>query len=211
MLHPDAGQVDFALGLGRRGEGGLNKLFRICLALRHICHICHHHHQSSVGSAPRHEVGPCFSQVCSVLPVKFQSQLSEDAFHRLLHFVLLLLLFCGLVRSQLDFFVNSGEEEEETTQAPFLTLDVEVQEEEEVPNGDLHQVPNGDLHEEEHDSGLGETLAQNATSEGEGIQTPVEEGEGSQNTEDETTTLLPVFGYIDPSELMGEQVTLFSI
>ena len=53
--------------------------------------------------------------------------------------------------------MNSGEEEEETTQAPFLTLDVEVQEEEEVPNGDLH--------EEEHDSGLGEPLAENATSE----------------------------------------------
>ena len=167
-----------------------------------------------MGSSPRHEVGPYFfpyQEVCAVLPVKFQSQLSEDAFHRLLHFELLLLLFCGFVRGQLDFFVNSGEEEEETTQAPFLTLDVEVQEEEEVPNGDLHQVPNGDLHEEEHDSGLGETLAQNATSEGEGIQTPVEEGEGGQNTEDETTTLLPVFGYIDPSELMGEQVKLFSI
>ena len=112
--------------------------------------------------------------------------------------------------------MNSGEEEEETTQAPFLTLDVEVQEEEEVPNGDLHQVPNGHLHEEEHYSGLGEPLAENTTSEegetqeqpaleGEGSQTPVE-GEGSQNTEDETTTLLPVFGYIDPSELLGEQV-----
>merc|ERR1711971_496064 len=124
---------------------------------------------------------------------------------RLLHFALQLLLFCGLVRSQLDFFVNSGEEEEETTQAPFLTLDVEVQEEE-VPNGDLH----------DSGSGLGEPLAENATSEegerqvqpameGEGVQTPVEGVEGSQNTEDETTTLLPVFGYIDPSELMGEQ------
>ena len=153
-------------------------------------------------------------QVCSVLPVQFQSQLSKDAFHRLLHFALLLFLFCGVL-SQLDFFVNSGEEEEETTQAPFLTLDVEVQEE--VPNGDLHEVPNGDLHEEKHGSGLGEPLAENAASEegeteeqqameGEGSERPVEEGEGSQNPEEETTTLLPVFGYIDPSELMGEQV-----
>ena len=119
----------------------------------------------------------------------------------------MLLLFCGVVRSQLDFFVNSGEEEEETTQAPFLTLDVEVQEE--VPNGDLHDVPNGDSHGEELGSGGGEpVLAENATSEeGETQEQPVVEGEGSQSTEEETTTLLPVLGYIDPSELLGEQVT----
>ena len=119
----------------------------------------------------------------------------------------MLLLFCGVVRGQLDFFVNSGEEEEETTQAPFLTLDVEVQEE--VPNGDLHDVPNGDSHGEELGSGGGEpVLAENATSEeGETQEQPVVEGEGSQSTEEETTTLLPVLGYIDPSELLGEQVT----
>merc|ERR1711971_490064 len=86
---------------------------------------------------------------------------------RLLHLALLLLLSCGLVRSQLDFFVNSGgeEEDEETTQAPFLTLDVEVQEEEEVHNGDLHDVPNGDTDEAEHASEVGEPLTENATSE----------------------------------------------
>ena len=119
----------------------------------------------------------------------------------------MLLLFCGVVRGQLDFFVNSGEEEEETTQAPFLTLDVEVQEE--VPNGDLHDIPNGDSHGEELGSGGGEpVLAENATSEEEETQEqPVVEGEGSQSTEEETTTLLPVLGYIDPSELLGEQVT----
>ena len=119
----------------------------------------------------------------------------------------MLLLFCGVVRGQLDFFVNSGEEEEETTQAPFLTLDVEVQEE--VPNGDLHDVPNGDSHGEELGSGGGEpVLAENATSEeGEMQEQPVVEGEVSQSTEEETTTLLPVLGYIDPSELLGEQVT----
>merc|ERR1712172_34672 len=145
---------------------------------------------------------------------------------RLLHLALLLLLSCGLVRSQLDFFVNSGgeEEDEETTQAPFLTLDVEVQEEEEVPNGDLHDVPNGDLHEApngdtdetEHASEVGEPLAENATSEGgetamegdeeeEGGEDEVEESEESGG--EESTTLLPVlnFGYIDPSELLGEQ------
>ena len=120
--------------------------------------------------------------------------------------------------------MNSGEEE--STQAPFLTLDVEVQEE--VPNGDLHEVPNGDLHdvstgdthEAEHGSGMGDPLAENATSEtqevealieGEGSQNPVEgeevEGQNPVEAEDESTTLLPVFGYIDPSELMGAQVT----
>ena len=151
---------------------------------------------------------------------------SNFRFIRLLHVSLLLLLFCGgVVRSQLDFFVNSGEEEEEITQAPFLTLDVEVQEE--VPNGDLHEVPNGDLHdvstgdthEAEHGSELGDPLAENATSEthevealieGEGSQNPVGgevEGQNSVEGEDESTTLLPVFGYIDPSELMGAQVT----
>ena len=152
-----------------------------------------------------------------------------DAFHRLLHLALPLLLSCGLVQSQLDFFVNSGgEEEEETTQAPFLTLDVEVQEE--VPNGDLHDVPNGDLHdapngdtdETEHASEVGEPLAENATSEEGGApEQPTMEGdeeesespvevEGSQESGgEESTTLLPVlnFGYIDPSELLGEQVT----
>ena len=151
-----------------------------------------------------------------------------DAFHRLLHLALPLLLSCGLVQSQLDFFVNSGEEEEETTQAPFLTLDVEVQEE--VPNGDLHDVPNGDLHdapngdtdETEHASEVGEPLAENATSEEggrqeeptmegdeEGSESPVEVKGGQESEGEESTTLLPVlnFGYIDPSELLGEQVT----
>ena len=151
-----------------------------------------------------------------------------DAFHRLLHLAPLFLLSCGLVRSQLDFFVNSGgEEDEETTQAPFLTLDVEVQEEEEVPNGDLHDVPNGDLHEvpngdtdeTEHASEVGEPLAENATSEeGETTMEGEEEEEGGEievegseeSGGEESTTLLPVlnFGYIDPSELLGEQVTL---
>ena len=107
---------------------------------------------------------------------------SNNPFIRLLHFSLL--LFCGgVVRSQLDFFVNSGEEE--STQAPFLTLDVEVQEE--VPNGDLHEVPNGDLHdvstgdthEAEHGSELGDPLAENATSETEEVEALIE-GEGSQ-------------------------------
>ena len=139
----------------------------------------------------------------SLCRVKFQSQLSKDVFRRFTHLVLLL-FFCGVVRSQLDFFVNSGEEDEETTQAPFLTLDVEVQEE--VPNGDLHDVPNGDTHEEEQESGSSDSLAESAMSEGgeEGEVDPVEE-EGSQNPDEETTTL----GYIDPSELMGEQVVYF--
>ena len=150
-----------------------------------------------------------------------------DAFHRLLHLALLLLLSCELVQSQLDFFVNSGGEEEETTQAPFLTLDVEVQEE--VPNGDLHDVPNGDLHdapngdtdETEHASEVGEPLAESATSgeggrqeeptmEGdeEGSESPVEVDGSQESGGEESTTLLPVlnFGYIDPSELLGEQV-----
>ena len=141
----------------------------------------------------------------SLCRVKFQSQLSKDVFRRFTHLVLLL-FFCGVVRSQLDFFVNSGEEDEETTQAPFLTLDVEVQEE--VPNGDLHDVPNGDTHEEEQESGSSDSLAESAMSEGgeEGEVDPVEE-EGSQNPDEETTTL----GYIDPSELMGEQVINFEL
>ena len=50
-------------------------------------------------------------------------------------------------------------------------------------------------------------LEEQPAMEGEGSERPVEEGEGSQNPEEETTTLLPVFGYIDPSELLGEQVT----
>ena len=102
--------------------------------------------------------------------------------------------------------MNSGEEDEETTQAPFLTLDVEVQEE--VPNGDLHDVPNGDTHEEEQESGSSDSLEESAMSEEgeEGEVDPVEE-EGSQNPDEETTTL----GYIDPSELMGEQVIYFEL
>ena len=115
--------------------------------------------------------------------------------------------------------MNSGEEEE-NTQAPFLTLDVEVQEEvgsgvkEEVvegPNGDLHvdEVPNGDnLEGEEHGAG------ENAASEEPAVEespSTVESEDGevvNPNTEEETSTLLPVFGYIDPSELMGEQVVM---
>ena len=142
----------------------------------------------------------------------------ETFLHRLLHLLLLLPCLCGVVRSQLDFFVNSGEEEEESTQAPFLTLDVEVQEEvgsgakEEVvvgPNGDLHvdDVPNGDnLDGEEQEMG------ENAASEEPAVEespSTVESEDGevvNPKTEEETSTLLPVFGYIDPSELMGEQV-----
>merc|ERR1719422_2913056 len=136
---------------------------------------------------------------------------------RLLHLLLLLPCLCGVVRSQLDFFVNSGEEEEESTQAPFLTLDVEVQEEvgsgvkEEVevgPNGDLHvdEVPNGDNLEGE-EQGAGENAASEEPAVEESPRTvDSEDGEVvNPNTEEETSSLLPVFGYIDPSELMGEQ------
>ena len=155
-------------------------------------------------------ITPCVSAILSI----------ETFLHRLLHLLLLLPCLCGVVRSQLDFFVNSGEEEEENTQAPFLTLDVEVQEEvgsgakEEVvvgPNGDLHvdEVPNGDnLEGEEHGAG------ENAASEEPAVEespSTVESEDGevvNPNTEEETSTLLPVFGYIDPSELMGEQVVV---
>ena len=146
----------------------------------------------------------------------------ETFLHRLLHLLLLLPFLCGVVRSQLDFFVNSGEEEEESTQAPFLTLDVEVQEEvgsgakEEVvvgPNGDLHvdEVPNGDnLEGEEQEMGKNAASEEPAVDVEENPST-VESEDGevvNPNTEEETSTLLPVFGYIDPSELMGEQVVV---
>ena len=152
-------------------------------------------------------ITPCVSAILSI----------ETFLHRLLHLLLLLPFLCGVVRSQLDFFVNSGEEEEESTQAPFLTLDVEVQEEvgsgakEEVvgPNGDLHvdEVPNGDNLEGE-EQGIGENAASEEPAVEESPST-VESEDGevvNPNTEEETSTLLPVFGYIDPSELMGEQV-----
>ena len=118
--------------------------------------------------------------------------------------------------------MNSGEEEEESTQAPFLTLDVEVQEEvgsgakEEVvvgPNGDLHvdEVPNGDNLEGE-EQGVGENAAsQEPAVDVEENPSTVESEDGevvNPNTEEENSTLLPVFGYIDPSELMGEQVVV---
>ena len=158
-------------------------------------------------------ITPCVSAILSI----------ETFLHRLLHLLLLLPCLCGVVRSQLDFFVNSGEEEEQSTQAPFLTLDVEVQEEvgsgakekEEVvgPNGDLHvdEVPNGDnLEGEEHGAGENAASEEPAVDVEESPST-VESEDGevvNPNTEEETSTLLPVFGYIDPSELMGEQVVV---
>ena len=158
-------------------------------------------------------ITPCVSAILSI----------ETFLHRLLQLLLLLPFLCGLVRSQLDFFVNSGEEEEENTQAPFLTLDVEVQEEvgsgakEEVvvgPNGDLHvdEVPNGDNLEGE-EQGEGENAASEEPAVEESPST-VESEDGevvNPNTEEETSTLLPVFGYIDPSELMGEQVVKYDL
>ena len=153
-------------------------------------------------------ITPCVSAILSI----------KTFLHRLLHLLLLLPCLCGVVRSQLDFFVNSGEEEEQSTQAPFLTLDVEVQEEvgsgakEEVgPNGDLHvdEVPNGDNLEGE-EQGAGENAASEEPAvDVEESPSTVESEDGevvNPNTEEETSTLLPVFGYIDPSELMGEQV-----
>ena len=70
-------------------------------------------------------------------------------------------------------------------------------------------MPNGDnLEGEEHGAG------ENAASEEPAVEespSTVESEDGevvNPNTEEETSTLLPVFGYIDPSELMGEQVVM---
>ena len=104
--------------------------------------------------------------------------------------LLLLLVLAGSGLCQLDWFIG---EEEQSSPAPLLTLEVEVQEEE-LPAHE--ELPNGDL-----DGGFGAGVVEEQV---DGFPPSA----GVQEEQLEMSTLLPEFQFFDPATLIETEVSL---
>ena len=107
--------------------------------------------------------------------------------------LLLLVLLASSSLGQLDWFIG---EEEQSSPAPLLTLEVEVQEEElpthpELPNGDLDGGFSGGAAEEQVDG--------------------FPPSSGVQGDLVEVSTLLPEFQFFDPATIIETEVSLIKL